>query len=643
MGRASRRRKAEADRQSRERQALPAAGPGWITTGLLIVLAAAALFRVAYFFQFRTESVFFDQALLDSRIYDTWARRIAGGEVRPDEPFYFAPGYPYALALLYRFASDSRTAIYVIQMLLGLLNIVLIHRLAGRAYGGRAALFAAILAALYGSFPFFETKIMAAVPALTVLLGAMVILAAASTGGKLWLWGAAGLLLGITSLIRPPTLVMAPFLLAWMAFWGAPLREPGSPRLSWRRFLPAAALLAAGWGLAMAPTALHNIQTGAGLTLISSQGGITFYQANNPRARGLYVALTGEGFSGSPAAQAREEKELAEKAIGRSLTRSEVSRYWFGRGLGFILDQPGRFAWLLGMKLLRFVGSYEYSTEYILYVERESAWLLWITFVPFALLVALAVPALFEALRTEPRRRAGPPPVRLNGVGWLVLAVLLSNLAVCLVFYVSSRYRLPAVPSVIVFAAATLATGVEAARKGLRGRVISTAAVVGVIFVVAHLEKDASAVYQEANVHYNTGNIWLRQEEYDRAIAEYERAVEMDDSRFYIWYNLGNAYRAQERWAEAAEAYARAGERQKKNVRAHVREGQMRMKAGQWEAAREAWLRAESLGPGRYDVQMALGRIAAATGRRQEAIRRFDRALALKPGDRVALQEKARL
>src|SRR5262249_55698316 len=143
----------------------------------------------------------------------------------------------------------------------------------------------------------------------------------------------------------------------------------------WRATSIRAGSVALGAALAIAPVAIHNVRTGGGSTVISSQGGLAFYQSNNPRARGFYTLLAEEGFSGAPAAQEQEEKAVAERALGRSLTRSEVSGYWFNRGVEFIEAQPARFLWLLGMKFLRFVGSYEYSTEFSLYVERERIWL----------------------------------------------------------------------------------------------------------------------------------------------------------------------------------------------------------------------------------------------------------------------------
>jgi 4-amino-4-deoxy-L-arabinose transferase-like glycosyltransferase len=513
------------------------------------VVGAAAIFRVAYVLQYRAESVFSAAPMLDAAVFHAWAQRIAGGEWLPVAPFYFPPGYPYALALIQRAAGPSLAAVYAVQLVLGLLGIVLVHRLALLAFGARAARVAAALTALYATFPFLETKLLASTMALTALLGALVVLASAAGGAATWRWGCGGLLLGLTSLGRPETLVTTPFLVAWAWRWAG--RPEGGGR---RRKAAALGMLAVGWAAAVAPVVLHNVRTGGGLTLISSQAAVTFYQGNNPRARGLYVGLESDGLSGMPERQAAEEKAVAEEKAGRSLTRAEVSAYWFGRGLDFIRDHPGAWLRLLGMKLLRFLGSYEYSTEYVLAAERRTVWLLWLPFVPFGLLVALAIPTL--------ARVAGAPEAEgSSAVIWLLVAVLAANATTVLVFYVSSRYRLASVPPLLVLSSATVVSLVDALRAGRRRRACLVAAAVGLVFAAVHPERDASGLQQEAAAHFNAGNVASERGELALAVASYRRAIALDARPFRFWLELGNALRQAGQPAAAAEAYGEAARR----------------------------------------------------------------------------------
>lgn len=214
-----------------------------------------------------------------------------------------------------------------------------------------------------------------------------------------------------------------------------------------------------------------------------------------------------------------------------------------------------RFLWLLGMKLLRFLGSYEHSPEYNLYVEREDVPILSLPFVPFALLVALAIPALTRGLRGAARAGGSAP---LNAAAWLLLLALFVSLLTVLVFFVSSRYRLPSVPTLAAFAGSTLVEFAGAIRARRLPQVYRNLAVIGLVFSLAHFEIDASSVHQEASVHFSAGSAWAKKGMHERAVAEFRRAVWMDDSRYDAWFDLGEALRALKRSAEAAVAYGQA-------------------------------------------------------------------------------------
>jgi len=64
------------------------------------VFLAALVVRLAHVWQMRA-SPFFSLLMGDSRGYDEWARRIAGGEWLGGEVFYQAPLYPYMLGVIY--------------------------------------------------------------------------------------------------------------------------------------------------------------------------------------------------------------------------------------------------------------------------------------------------------------------------------------------------------------------------------------------------------------------------------------------------------------------------------------------------------------------------------------------------------------
>ncbi len=536
--------------------------PRW---ALAVVLAAAAVMRIVYLIDYRAHTVFWDAMLLDAEVYDEWARALAAGKGEAAEVYTLAPLYPWSLASVYRIFGPSYPIVYILQAALGLLNIGLVHSIGRRVFGDRVALIAAVMATLYGSFMFMESKLMSTTLALTLGLALMRLLLAAADRRSASLWGACGLLLGVTALARPETLLFAPLAAWWIhrvMTGSAPATAPGrarpeapsraAPVSPWRRW-GAAALFLGMIAVPLAPVAVRNARISGEWSLsnlISSQAGITFYQSNNARASGLYYFLHREGFSGNPKAQAAEEKTIAEKESGRPLSRSEVSRYWMRRGLSWIASDPGGFIALEGRKLLRFLGTYEYSTEYIFHAERQWVLSLWLGFLPFAAITSLAAIGIVAA-----RKERWPPPALL-----LALFVI-ANLTVALLFYVSSRYRMPAAPYLILFAA----LGLDRIRQGWKSPSASerTAARAGLVvaalmFAILHVQVDRSHLVQEGNVHYNAGVLHYNKKQFEESAREYRRALDVDGRNWRAWYNLGNTWRALDRRDDAIAAYREA-------------------------------------------------------------------------------------
>jgi tetratricopeptide (TPR) repeat protein len=305
--------------------------------------------------------------------------------------------------------------------------------------------------------------------------------------------------------------------------------------------LVAAAVLALGIGLGIAPATLRNSVVADELVLISSQGGLTFYQGNNERAIGVYMPVP--GFSGDPLRAGEEEIELAEKAVGRELTRAEARRYWLDRGTSFLLDNPGRALSLLGNKLLFWLGSDEQSTEYVLKTERELTPTLWLMFLPFAAIVALAAVGIRATGRGDAQQV-------------LLYLFILINLASVLIFYFSSRYRLPAVPFLCVLAGAGIMTVRDRYRARVEGKALLLWLLPAVVVFFLSLYRWTEGYrVQAANQYYNIGNRYYDWKMYDQALSTYQKALPALGWRWQLHFNIGNTQRRLGNHRAAAEAY----------------------------------------------------------------------------------------
>ncbi len=89
--------------------------------------------------------------------------------------------------------------------------------------------------------------------------------------------------------------------------------------------------------LPILPVTLANTLSGD-FVLIASQGGVNFYIGNNPESDALRAVVPGtrtDWWGGY-----NDAIFMAEEALGRKLKPSEVSRYWYGRGLEFLWVFP---------------------------------------------------------------------------------------------------------------------------------------------------------------------------------------------------------------------------------------------------------------------------------------------------------------
>ncbi|HET8945392.1 MAG TPA: glycosyltransferase family 39 protein, partial [Candidatus Polarisedimenticolia bacterium] len=332
----------------------PSGGGFRLPAGLAVVLLAAAAFRVFYLVSWMKDPILRDTLILDASIYDAWAQRIAGGAWIGRESFYFAPLYPYLLGLLYKVAGHALAIVYVLQAILGLASIALLHAIAERLYGARAALWTAALAALYLPFAFFETKILGVALGSFLCLVALHFLLRAEEGEGRRGDAVAGAGVGLLALCLPAAQILA--LLCTV------------DRLARRRF-GAALRFALGAFAVLLPSLAHNLLASSDLQLVSAQFGVTFYQGNNPQAHGLFMPPP--GFTGAADRQADEERAVAEREVGHPLKRSAISAHFLGKGFDFIAGSPLSWLALEGRKALALLGSYEPSTEYSQYVERE--------------------------------------------------------------------------------------------------------------------------------------------------------------------------------------------------------------------------------------------------------------------------------
>ena len=602
----------------------------------LIVLIAGIAVRIVYFAQLAGSDL--DRLLaLDTRFYYELSMQLVSGGGMPGGAISFNPLYPAFLVLVFRVFGDSLTAVRILQGVIGLFTILLAYRAGSllavpgerkRPRGELIGAFAAVLTLLYAHFLMYEGSLLATTLVTFILLAVFVIalvldqdvhgVRKATLGRKrvrpsLLALGA-GLLTGAGALGRPNLFFL---LAAAIPLWIL-LRHPNL-----RRGVRYAVLCALGTALVLLPPVIYNVSRTGRFVPVTTHGGINFYIGNRPGAVGKYDPP--EGMRADMRGLVEDARIVAEQRSGRSLTDAEVSGYWFGEALESISHDPARWIALLGRKLLLFFNGLELADVLDISFYREACPAMKFLFVPFVAISPLSILGMIVLARSG----------RNRSVVFLFIGAALASV---LLFYVNSRYRMPAVPLLILCAAASLAWIVgELERRGWRNVVLAACFVAAVFLLVANRRLfvvNKSAMYTFLGYHYMDDNEAAKAED---AFAE---AYRLDPGSVQTRINYARVLLKSGKPERSREFYSSAYASVPDFSNLAVEYGSLLDQLGEPQRARALYLYALEL-PRRQDRVLAcshLARNAMAEGGRDEAIMWVKRALEMVPNDQKLIE-----
>jgi tetratricopeptide (TPR) repeat protein len=498
------------------------------------ILAFAAASRIAYLLAYRGDP-FWGQLLHDAQRYHDAARALASGAATEAGAFSQAPLYAWTLAFVYRACGPAPGAMYALQAVLGVAAIALVAGIARRAYGPAAAAGAAATAALCGVFPFHETKLLPGTIAAFLVLLLVERLQAADVSDRAGAWFAPGLALGAAALANTSLLLLGAPAAAWI------LADGGKPLGMRVRRLAFFALAAAALIL---PVTVRNRVVSGDWVLVATNGGITFWQGNNPAALGTYS--TPAGFSGSIRTQREEARAIAEAETGATLTDAQASSYWMRRGLAYLARDPAHAAKLLAAKAALAAANREQPLEYDPGLDENPLRPLFIA--PFGVVLGLAAARAFA--RGRGSRAEGP-----------VVLVAAGVLAILLLFYVSSRYRLPGLALLCAPAGAGLAEIAARLRASVRGALApaaTAAAVAAASFAIGPAFFADLGRTQTAMVLGDRGAALRAAGRRGEAESSLREAARLAPGMAEVWKDLGVILYESGRIAEAEPAFAKA-------------------------------------------------------------------------------------
>ncbi len=214
-------------------------------------------------------------------------------------------------------------------------------------------------------------------------------------------------------------------------------------------------------------------------------------------------------------------------------------------------DNPGFAMSHILRKLLLFIGGYELANNFDLYyVAHHSVLmklLLWRkgVFLPWGLLLPLVVVGMLLVRRWSLERQ-------------LVVLFLVANLIAMLMFFVTTRYRLPMIPLFAVFAAYAALLGYRRWQQSSLAKRGTVLGVLVVMLVLAQIDIYGNAENSDAQGHLLFASIYQQRGEMARAEQYYRQALDADPSLPNANNDLGLLLMNRGDFSEAAHLLSRA-------------------------------------------------------------------------------------
>jgi tetratricopeptide (TPR) repeat protein len=630
--------------------ALVDAHPGATALGLYVLAAGLRAWHLSAYHHTLLSHVF----LMDEAYYHAEAWNLVRGVPNVSDAWFMTPLYPVFLSLLFRVVGDAPTAVYAVQLALGALAAPLTWILARRVVPPAWALIAGVGMACYAPVVFFESLLLVEWMVLLALLAATC--CAVCMRARPAAAAVCGACLGLAVLGRGSNLLLAVPFGIWFA------RRDGTR---------AAALCIGTAALVLAPLLVYNARHATQPLLLTANAGFNLYIGNGPEATGIFVVPDRLDLQQDPLAL-----RTVQRQTGRRVTASAASRFWLQTTWKWVREHPGRTAKLAAWKELLFWNRFGFpqveSFETAARDQPLGRFPFWSSHAIFPLgLLGIGI-ASWRGVRARRRPAAAPRGAavaaardRVAAAALVATCTGLYSLSIAL-FFITDRYRMGAVPGLMVLSTLALAALAEAFAARERRRVVLLVLLGTAAFgftAPGLLRIDQPRVQRDLHVHEalrfaKAGQFAPAIREYQEALRQAPADPELRDGlgRMYSragndslairtlegllrdapglarsWYNLGNVYRRAGRNADAVHAYRRAVDLDPRREAAWNNLGETYRVLGDTAAAARAYQRALDIVPAYEQAVNNLAALRAAQGDARAAETGFRAAIAANP------------
>lgn len=483
----------------------------------LIIFFIALCPRVWFLYEYQSHP-FFSTLQLDSNYYNAWARRIAAGDIAGGTTAYWAsPFYAYLIAIFRAVSEPSATMLVrLLQIVLGAVTCVLVYQIGAERFGRRAGIIGAVMLSFYSFSIYMDSELLKNSLAAFTLTSSLAIVGSRRKEFFQWTF-VAGVLLGITVINMPGVLLLTPAIMLYLLF--------GTKTFKLR--ILCAGSLCVGMTLVISPVTIRNWVVERDLVMTTYSGGVAFFISNNISSDGSINSLVSDtAFTYDVSKEESTTRATAEAAVGRPLKSSEISAWWLERGKKHLREYPLPALGLFLKKNALFWNWYEVPDNIDFYYIKEWSRLLSMPLVSFGAIAPLALFGLIMALRTRKKEYICDA------------AVIVSFMLSVTLFMVFSRYRLPLVPLLCVYAG----QGVNTVLERLRGPLKSNMPWLVALILLAIACNVTIIRSSTSHTRVMLADVYKNREKFNEAVDIYRTVITGYPEKYDVQLRLRYAY-----------------------------------------------------------------------------------------------------
>ena len=501
-------------------------------TDYLILFFLAFIVRLLFLFQFQ-HVIIFDNPIVDMAYHHNWALSIASGEQFYSGPFFRAPLYPLFVGFVYWLFGESNWIIRIIQAGLGSVSCVLLYELGCTLFNRKTGILASVIMALYAPLIFFDAQLLAPSLAICLNLSALLFIVRTQTSQLLKDYLFAGLFLGLAIITRPTIGLFALVVIIFLMY---------RSRKQLQKEIKKILLLVLCLCIPILPITVYNYLQSSEITFVAAYGGINFYIGNYSGADGVSAVIPGvrQDWQGGK----EDTKAIAEKEIGRTLSESELSKFWLQKGMDDITADPFRWLSLVGKKVLLLFNGIELSNNFDFYYFAQQTSMMKIllsrkvVFFPFAVLIPFALLGLITHAHDNTKSK-------------ILLIYTLTTVASIILFLVTARYRLYLIPPLILYASFMVFYLIENWKSLITIRKITLSIILILFFVGSNQDIYGYAKQTNAHGYHTTASIYNSNGNMSKAEEFYNLALKADPNQLESINDFALLLTAQKKYSQA--------------------------------------------------------------------------------------------